>query len=207
VHAGPGNALIRYQPCSSPDRGSLLRRATQNLHRPIHLFDRFRPFPCDVDDADVRLTRASDVEEFYREHVDRLWRALYAYTGDRELASDAAASAIEQCLRRGESVRSPADWIWRAAFRIARGELSRSRRDTPERPESAYWMPEPLGELMEALLAVPAKQRAALVLHYYLGYTAKEIASMLGSTSPTVRVQLSQGRKRLRRILERSDDE
>src|SRR5437868_5109361 len=102
------------------DRGGSTACRRHQSWCPIHLLGRFRPFPHEVDDADVRLTRSSDVEEFYREHADRLWRALYAYTGDPELASDAAASAIEQCLRRGESIRSPADWIWRAAFRIAR---------------------------------------------------------------------------------------
>jgi DNA-directed RNA polymerase specialized sigma24 family protein len=41
-----------------------------------------------------------------------------------------------------------------------------------------------------------------LVLHYYAGYATKEIAAIIGSSPATVRVHLSQGRKRLGRILE-----
>ncbi|HYT78593.1 MAG TPA: sigma-70 region 4 domain-containing protein [Actinomycetota bacterium] len=41
-------------------------------------------------------------------------------------------------------------------------------------------------------------QRAAVVLHHVVGYPAREIAEILGSTTPAVHVQLSRARKRLR---------
>jgi DNA-directed RNA polymerase specialized sigma24 family protein len=71
----------------------------------------------------MRVRPVDELERVYREEADRLWRALWALTGNPELASDAASEAFEQCLRRGEGVRSPARWIWRAAFKIALGEL------------------------------------------------------------------------------------
>src|SRR3954452_7199762 len=79
------------------------------------------------DDAAVRLRPVDELERVYREEADRLWRALWAFTGDEELASDAASEAFEQCLRRGDAVRDPARGIWRAAFKIAIGELKRMR--------------------------------------------------------------------------------
>jgi DNA-directed RNA polymerase specialized sigma24 family protein len=42
-------------------------------------------------------------------------------------------------------------------------------------------------ELLEALKDLPPKQRAALVLHYYGGYRAREIALIVGSTAAAVR--------------------
>ena len=55
---------------------------------------------------------------FAAEH-GRLWRSLLAYAGDPEVASEAAAEAFAQAVRRGEALRDPAAWVWRAAFRIA----------------------------------------------------------------------------------------
>jgi DNA-directed RNA polymerase specialized sigma24 family protein len=59
----------------------------------------------------------------YETQVTRLWRAVYAYSGRRDIADDAVAEAFAQVLRRGDEVRDVTAWVWRAAFRIAAGEL------------------------------------------------------------------------------------
>ncbi len=158
-------------------------------------------------DARVTVDRES-VESLYLEHADRLWRALFAYAGDPEIASDAVAEAFAQYLRRRSAVRSPARWIWRAAFRLAAGELKDRRTQSSPLPFSIDppAVPQPTSELLSTLRLLPPRQRAALVLHYYAGYKAREIADILGSTAATVRVHLSQGRRRLRGILEEDRD-
>jgi len=60
---------------------------------------------------------------------------------------------------------------------------------------------------MEALGRLSPKQRGAIVLHHYVGYSVKDAAEVLGSTSAAVRVHLSQGRKRLRTLLKEGPDE
>jgi len=154
----------------------------------------------------VTVGRDESIESLYLEHAERLWRALYAYAGDREVASDAVAEAFAQYLQRGSAVRSPARWIWRAAFRIAAGELKERRTQGSPLPIDPPAVPQPTGELLSTLRLLPPRQRAALVLHYYAGYKAREIADILGSTAATVRVHLSQGRRRLRRLLEEDHD-
>jgi hypothetical protein len=57
--------------------------------------------------------------------------AWVAYTGDREVASDAMAEAFAQALARGDELRSAERWVWHAAFRIAAGELTTRGRDRP----------------------------------------------------------------------------
>jgi RNA polymerase sigma-70 factor, ECF subfamily len=154
----------------------------------------------------VTADRDENVESLYVEHADRLWRALYAYARDPEIASDALAEAFAQYLQRGAAVRWPARWIWRAAFRIAAGELKDRRREGSPLPTPHASVASPTGELLSTLGLLPPRQRAALILHYYGGYKAREIAEILGSTSATVRVHLSQGRRRLRRLLEEDHD-
>lgn len=146
---------------------------------------------------------ASDLETVYRRDGDRLWWAILAWAGDREVASDSVAEAYAQALHRGEDLHDPGAWIWKVAFRLAAAELQRRRRNVPL-VDSAYEMPEP-GELFSALAQLSDRQRAAVVLHHYSGYRLREIAEILGTQKATVGVHLTRGRRRLRQILEEQD--
>lgn len=151
---------------------------------------------------------AARLERVYREQGDRLWRAILAFAGDPEVASDAVAEAFAQALRRGEAVREPVRWLWRAAFRIAAGELKARRRlHAGAGREAWYGMDQETVELVEALRKLPAKQRASVVLHHGAGYPSREVAAIIGSTAAAVRVHLSRGRRRLHELLKEDDDD
>jgi len=163
------------------------------------------PFLVVEQDASVTSADLKGLEQVYREQSARLWRALVAYTGDRGIADDALAEAFAQVIGRGGAVRTPERWVWIAAFRIAAGELkAQAERPTRHEPPAPAETSEAV-ELLDALMRLPPKQRAALVLHYYGGYKSREIAPIVGSTAATVRVHLSAGRKRLRALLEVDD--
>ncbi len=151
--------------------------------------------------TDVVVSARTDLEMLYREHGKRLWWALVAFSGDRDNASDAESEAFAQALRRGEAIRDPLAWIWRAAFRIAAGELHDRGRQSPAPSEPMYELPEPAAEVTAALRRLPAQQRAAVVLHYYADRPIREIAELLGTSSSTVAVHLHRGRNRLRDLL------
>src|SRR3954471_18034207 len=70
------------------------------------------------------------VESLYRRDADRLWRALFAFAGDAEIASDAVAEAYAQLIGRGPAVADRGAWTWRAAFRICAGSLKNRRAAT-----------------------------------------------------------------------------
>jgi RNA polymerase sigma-70 factor, ECF subfamily len=141
------------------------------------------------------------LEKVYEERGGTLWRALFLSTGNREVASDALAEAFAQALRRGDELRSPERWIWRSAFRIAAGELSRRRRESDQMLDSSYEVAEETAELLLALPRLTPKQRVAIVLHYYCDYSLQEVAKVMGSTPSAVGVHLYRGRKRLRELL------
>jgi RNA polymerase sigma-70 factor (ECF subfamily) len=157
-----------------------------------------------VQDAVVTAGRAP-LEDVYREHGARLWRALLGYTADPDIASDAMAEAFAQALRGKERIRDPAKWVWRASFRIAAGEM-KHRSGYRDMPERTYEGPEPVRDLVEALKTLSPRQRAAVLLHDYAGYPVREVAGIVGSTPPAIRVHLSAGRRRLRERLEEIDD-
>ncbi len=161
-----------------------------------------RDTPCGVETSP---DREQEVERLYRTEGARLWRAVMAYSGDREIANDAVAEAFAQVLARGEAVRELLPWLWRSAYRIAAGELKARSRSAAALAEVPYEMPEPVADLVAALARLTQKQRAAVVLHDYADLTTAEVARIMGIASATVRVHVSQARRRLRRQLEVRD--
>ncbi len=156
-------------------------------------------------DGRVASEESAALEEVYRRIGGKLWRALTAYSGNQEIAKDAVAEAFTQALGRGTSIRHPEAWVWRAAFKIAAGELKqRSTRGVVE-TDLVVQMPEPVMDVLAALRQLPARQRAVVVFHDYADRPADEIAHTLGVTRATVYVHLSEGRRRLRRMLEDQD--
>lgn len=162
-----------------------------------------------MDTAAVVMDARQSIELTYRADSGRLWRAIYAHTGDKELANDAVAEAYAQAIRRGPGIHDPAAWTWRVAFRIAAGTL-KARRDDDQRPIS----PEPIAhndrysdqDLIAALRRLPDGQRAAVILFYYEDLSVRQIADRLDTNQLAVRANLSRGRKRLRLLLGDDDD-
>ena len=60
-------------------------------------------------------------------------------------------------------------------------------------------------EVLEAVMALPPKERAAVHLFYYEGYSTDEIAAILGQRPGTVRSHLSRARQALREQLKGED--
>lgn len=147
------------------------------------------------------LSGTRDIESVYREHAARMWRALVAFSGSRDVANDAVAEAFAQAIARGDGVRSPERWVWRTAYRVAAGELKRRGRVSESVDGGSIGLDEPALDVRWALLQLSPMQRSALVLHYYAGYSAAEIARITGSTAAAVWVHMSRGRRRLADLL------
>jgi RNA polymerase sigma-70 factor, ECF subfamily len=151
-----------------------------------------------VDDRQARI------EAVYRSEFPKLWRALYGFAGDAEVASDAAAEAFARALRDHDNIRDLAAWAWRVAFRIAAAELRR-QPTPPTFAQTAYEVPHPVPELVDALRALSPNQRLAIVMHDYADRPTSEVAGTIGCSKATVHVHLSQARRRLRTLLEDAD--
>ena len=154
--------------------------------------------------GDVRVTRASEFEDLYREAGDRLWWALLAYTGDREIASDAVAEAFARGLGAANAIRDPAAWVWRVAFRVATAHLRESKRISME-PKTTYEMDQQALGVVVALRQLTRRQRAAFVLFYLDDQSTNQIAELLGMAPATVSVHLHRARRQLRAILGEED--
>ncbi|HEX5936945.1 MAG TPA: sigma-70 family RNA polymerase sigma factor [Actinomycetota bacterium] len=146
------------------------------------------------------MTDASEIERVYREVGDRLWWALLAYTGDRELASDAVAEAFARAVGAADTIRDPAAWVWRVAFRVATASL-RTPKPTGREAEESYELEEGAIDVIQALKRLPDRQRAVFILFYLDDQPTAWIAELLGMAPATVSVHLHRARRRLREIL------
>jgi RNA polymerase sigma-70 factor (ECF subfamily) len=150
----------------------------------------------------ARVEATGEVEAVYRQDGDRLWRALYAFAGDVEVASDAVAEAFAQALRRGSAIRDVRSWVWQSAFQLAKGDLKRqSSLSRGPMPEGAFHDAHPDEQLLDALQGLTPQQRAVIVLHYYADCPVRDIARRTGINALAVRAHLSRGRKHLRVLL------
>lgn len=144
------------------------------------------------------------LERAYREYGADVWRAVYAYSGRRrDVADEAVAEAFAQAGRGVARIRDLRPWVFRAAFRIAAGELKRPA----ERPETLVAQPteEGMTDLLDLVRVLTNAQRRALVLRDVLGFSGREAAVLMGSSEVAVRVHLHAARKRLRGLVEEAE--
>ena len=152
------------------------------------------------------VAEAQAVETVFREDGDRMWRTLFVFSGDPDIASDAVAEAFAQALRRGAAIRDVRRWVWRAAYRVASGDLKqRSVIDRGPVPDVAAAQEGIDLELLGALRRLTPQQRTVLTLFYYVDCPVREIARRTGLNALAVRAHLSRGRKRLREVLGEED--
>jgi RNA polymerase sigma factor (sigma-70 family) len=159
-----------------------------------------------VQDSIVDARSEGDLERLYRADGERLWRSLVLSFGDRELAADAMAEAFAQALHRGRAIRDPQRWVWKAAYRIAAGEKHRGGRVMAWVDDATTEIDESIVDLLRALERLTPKQRDSVILADYAGYSHRAIASVLGTSVPTVAVHVHNARRRLRGMLEVDED-
>jgi RNA polymerase sigma-70 factor (ECF subfamily) len=172
----------------------------------------------EIDPAVLARARRGDQRAFallVRHYDDGLRALAYRLLGDRDRMDDALQEAYVRAFRALPSFRGDAadgTWLYRIAYNACVDELRRERQVVPldsvrERPDPR---PEP-GEILpvrhrlaDALAALPAADRAAVLLVDAQGFDYRSAAEILGMPEGTVASRLNRTRAVLRRFL--SDD-
>lgn len=149
------------------------------------------------------------LETIVNSYENTLYRAALAILGDRCEAEDAVQDALLKYLEKAPEFESAAherSWLLRV---LVNGCKSRMR--SPWRRRTAPLLdtypaagPEER-EVLDAVQALPAKERAVVHLYYYEGYKTAEIAQLTKEREGTVRSRLSRARARLRKLLKGED--
>jgi RNA polymerase sigma-70 factor (sigma-E family) len=143
------------------------------------------------------------LERFAAEQTVGLTRYAYLLCGDRQRAEDLVQDTFLALYRRFGSqldLESPLAYARKTitnAYVSTQRKKSSSELVTDVLPETAFVTPE-TEEMWGVLDAVPERQRAAIVLRYWLDLSDAEIGSVLGCRTGTVRSLLSRGLAGLR---------
>jgi len=158
-------------------------------------------------DASARLGRLFDA------HHRRLHRLGLRLLGDteeaRDLVQETFLRAALALARVPEEEPAAEAWLVRVAVNLCR---DRHRRRAVRRAHAAP-MPREVAagndeasrlarwSVQAALLTLPPRRRAIVVLHEIEGHSAAEIAALLGTRAVTVRWHLSRARRELAKAL------
>jgi RNA polymerase sigma-70 factor (sigma-E family) len=161
--------------------------------------------------ADVALDGLGpDFDEFVRESSQSLLRTAYLLTGDRGHAEDLLQTALLRTARRWSSARElPVAYARRVLVNLSKNRWrDRGRRPSEVRTGAVEASHEGSSgqillrhTLMPAVLKLPPRQRAVLVLRYFDDMSVEETAGALGCSPGTVKSQTHRALGKLRELL------
>lgn len=145
---------------------------------------------------------ALDVDALYRAHRTRLTNLAAVITLDRSLAEEVMHDAFVGLQRRGAEVRDPVGYLQRSVVNLAISVLRRRRTaSSAPMPVAAVTVNPEIDETWAAVAALPVRERAVVVLRYWLDLSEADIAASLDWPNGTVKSTLHRALKRLREEL------
>jgi RNA polymerase sigma-70 factor (sigma-E family) len=155
-----------------------------------------------------------DLDDLYVRHAPGAVRLAALITGDADLAQDIAHDAFLRSVGRFRHLRQPEAFDAYLRRAVVNACTSHFRR---RKVEAAYVrrarltpVDEPdhgrRDELRAALSALPARQRAAVVLRYYADLSEQQAGEALGCSTPAVRSMVARAMETLRERIPRSED-
>lgn len=148
------------------------------------------------------------ITRLMHEHGDSILRLCAMYLRDSALAEDAAQEAFLRAYRaidrfRGDS--SPKTWLTRIAINVCK-DLSHKRSRQPllfgQLPEKVHTDVHSDDSVLNEVMALPEKYRAAILLRYYQELSVTDTARVLGITQNAATARIRRAREMLRLRIE-----
>lgn len=148
-----------------------------------------------------------DFTEFVAQRTHALFRVAYALAGDQHAAEDLLQNALAKAAVHWNRIDGNAEaYVKRILYRdcVSQWRWRRRRPETamaapPDRPTGGTEAEVELRLLLrQALLRLPPRQRAVLVLRYLDDLSERQVAEVLGCSPGTVASQASRALTKLR---------
>ena len=161
--------------------------------------------------------RDEEFGEFMRNRASLLHQSAYLLCGDWHLAHDLVQDTLVKAYQHWPRVRqadSPDAYVRRILLNEVRGGWRRRERAVPVSrfPEGGEpTVPDATDDvvrragLRQALLTLPLRQRATIILRYLEGMSERETAAVLGCSEGTVKSQSARALATLRNFLDRTE--
>jgi RNA polymerase sigma-70 factor, ECF subfamily len=161
------------------------------------------------------LDPASQFRELYEREYRAVYRTVRAMVFDSSLAEDLSQETFVRAYRSRDRYRPTGPvgaWLHRIAVNVTISHLRREKLSRLLAPRlllgpgtGGYERVEAKTLLERALGRLSPRVRAAVVLHYYHGYTRDEVAKILGIPSGTVASRIAKAMSVMRRELAGSE--
>jgi RNA polymerase sigma factor (sigma-70 family) len=144
---------------------------------------------------------AATLEVLYRAEYIGMVRLAYTLVGSNAEAEEIVQDSFVEISRRLDEIRRPGAYLRTIVVSRCRSTLRRRRLTHQHPPDRPTDLPAEAESLWDVLGELPEQQRIAVVLKYYCGYRASEIATILDQPAATVRSHLRRALAGLRKEL------
>lgn len=159
--------------------------------------------PMATPSSDVATSTPIGFVAIYRDRYDAMVRLAALLVDHTEQAEEIVQDAFATLYERWEAVDVPAAYVRTVVVNRCRDALRRRRVAAALTLGRGQDATEPTGDLLhDALAALPARQRAALVLRFYEDLPNDEVARLLKTRPGTVKSLVHRGLSALREVIE-----
>ena len=162
-------------------------------------------------------TKDQKIEEIVRLHADMVYRLAMVHMKRTEDAEDIFQEVFLKLVNNLDKLKNDEHikaWLIRVTINCCKSQFARAFRQheipigqeiLQERidGEAAADEPSEGNMLYEIVQELPKKYRTVIHLFYFEELSIKEMSEMLGEQGTTIKSQLSRGRKRLKKLLEK----
>ncbi len=145
--------------------------------------------------------------DMYEKYSKSVYGVCLMYLKNKDDAEEAVSESYIRLMEnkpRFESDAHAKAYLTRTAVNVCKNLLKSGWRNNTVQNEDVLMYitaPEEKG-VMEEILSLPPKYRVILYMHYYIGYSTREIAEIMNLSQSAVLSRLSRGRSKLRNLLE-----
>jgi RNA polymerase sigma-70 factor (ECF subfamily) len=156
-----------------------------------------------------------DAARLFEQHHESLLRYLVRLTGDVDAARDAAQEAFARLVEKPPRNEQPRAWLFTVATNVVRARANMGRRraellagavaraphaDPEPSPEQVAESESERARVRAALDALPEKEKVMLLMREE-GFSHREIAAAVGTTTGSVGTMLARALDRLAALL------
>jgi RNA polymerase sigma-70 factor (ECF subfamily) len=155
----------------------------------------------DTETVAVRQGPAAALEVLYRAEYTGMVRLAFTLIGNNAEAEEVVQDSFLEVSQRFDDLGQPGAYLRTVVVSRCRSVLRRRRLMQLTPPTRPTDLPPEVESLWDVLDTLPEHQRIAVVLRYYCGYRAAEIAKITDQPAATVRSHLRRAMKAMRKEL------
>lgn len=140
-------------------------------------------------------------------YKDMIFRLAYSYTKNHFDADDVTQNVLLQLCKTDKAFKSEAhlkNWLMRVTVNHCKNLFRapwRKHENLDDYANTLAFEEEASKDLFRIVMGLDKKYRVTLLLHYYEGYSIREIAKIMDIPEKTVSTRLARGRKILKDLI------